>query len=252
MAVIPFALNKLIKPGPNDPRIEPRLFILHVDAGNAFSLFGLFSRNQRGNGIESHGHIRNDGVLEQYRDTDYEADANYLANPIALSFETQGFGGGKWTAKQLSTIKRAILWAHRQHGIPLQVPKTWDGSGVGYHVLFGAPGKWTPVAKSCPGPKRIKQFRDVLVPWLADQARAETAQPARPALGKYTTRQRVNRRDRPDADAKVLSTLRAGATVNITAVHWDEKRRVWFGRYRTRFGNKRWIPMRNSNVQKKG
>ena len=32
--------------------------------------------------------------------------------------------------------------------------------------MFGAPGPWTPVAKSCPGPNRIKQFNNILVPWF--------------------------------------------------------------------------------------
>ncbi|WET82427.1 hypothetical protein P3102_15070 [Amycolatopsis sp. QT-25] len=34
-------------------------------------------------------------------------------------------------------------------------------------VRFGAPGPWTPVAKSCPGMPRIGQTRDVLIPAVA-------------------------------------------------------------------------------------
>jgi hypothetical protein len=51
----------------------------------------------------------------------------------------------------------------------LREVKVWNGAGVGYHTLFGAPGAWTPVAKSCPGPKRKVQFHDWLVPWMKDQ-----------------------------------------------------------------------------------
>lgn len=38
--------------------------------------------------------------------------------------------------------------------------------GVGYHTMYAG---WSNVAgKVCPGPKRIDQFNDVLVPWMKD------------------------------------------------------------------------------------
>lgn len=166
MAIIPFAEKKLIAPGANDPRIKARVGILHVDAGNAPDLFDFF-RNRSG-GIESHGHVRKDGHLFQYRDTAFQADANLDANDFAVSFETQGLGAGEWTDEQLETIKQIMLWARKAHGIPLRKVTSWNDprGGWGYHTLFGAPSHWTPVAKSCPGPHRIKQFNDVLVPWM--------------------------------------------------------------------------------------
>lgn len=160
----PFARHLIIPPGDNDPRIRPRLAILHVDAGNAESLHDYF--RDRSGGVESHFHVRRDGVLEQYRGIYDQADANNLANDFAVSIETQGFGAGEWTAEQLATIKRLLLWLNAEAGIPLAKCRKWDGSGVGYHVQFGAPGPWTPVAKSCPGPDRVRQYNDVLVPWL--------------------------------------------------------------------------------------
>lgn len=167
MALIDFATKKLIPPGANDPRIEARIGILHVDAGNAYDLHDFFKN--RSGGIESHGHIAKDGKLFQYRDTGWEADANYKANPFALSWETQGYGEGEWTAQQLATIKRVMLWCREKHGIPLRKVTSWNDprGGWGYHTLFGAPSQWTPVAKSCPGPDRKKQFHDILVPWMA-------------------------------------------------------------------------------------
>lgn len=164
--LIDFAIQRLIPPGANDPRITPRIGILHVDANNVFSLYDYFK--DRSGGIESHGHIRKDGELEQYRDTDYEADANHLANPFALSFETQGWELEPWNEVQLHTIKKTILWCRKNHGIPLRVVTRWDDpkGGWGYHTLFGAPGPWTPVAKSCPGPKRKEQFHSIIEPWL--------------------------------------------------------------------------------------
>lgn len=166
MALIPFAEKKLIAPGSNDPRITPRIGILHVDAGNAYDLEDYF--RHRSGGIESHGHIPKDGKLFQYRDTDWQADANHLANDFATSWETQGFGEGEWTDEQIATIKRVILWHWEEHRIPLRVVDSWDDpkGGWGYHTLFGSPSNWTPVAKSCPGPDRIRQFHEIIVPWM--------------------------------------------------------------------------------------
>src|SRR5690606_39631227 len=81
MALCPFAVLRLIPPGSNDPRISPRVAVLHVDAGDNPSLYDYF--RTRSGGIESHFHIRRDGLIEQYRDTDFEADANHKANPFA-------------------------------------------------------------------------------------------------------------------------------------------------------------------------
>ena len=172
MALYPKAVLRLIDPGANDPAIEVVGAILHVDAGNARTLFDFF--RLRSGGIESHFHIALDGTVEQYRDTGYEADANLKANSFwaggkrkgFVSVETQGFGNGRWTAAQLAAIKELLLWLSETHGFPLRVcPGPFD-QGVGFHTLFGAPSAWTPVAKSCPGPKRIAQFTKVLVPWF--------------------------------------------------------------------------------------
>ena len=165
MALIPFADQQLIPPGVNDPRIEARIGILHVDAGNAYNLHDYFA--ERSGGIESHLHIPKDGHLFQYRDTGWEADANYRANPFAMSVETQGYAGEKWTGDQLSMIKRVMLWARKVHGIPLRKVTSWNDprGGWGWHIQFP---EWHPNPKSCPGPLRIKQFNDILVPWMAE------------------------------------------------------------------------------------
>lgn len=172
MAVYRNAVKKLIPPGSNDPRIKPRVAILHVDAGNVYDLHDYFAH--RSGGIESHFHIARDGKVFQYRDTDYQADANHLANDFAVSIETQGYGDGTWSAAQLAAIKSLLKWLHDVHDIPLQKCEVWDGKGVGYHIQFGTPGPWTPVAKACPGPQRIKQFESLLVPWMREQSKTYT------------------------------------------------------------------------------
>lgn len=164
MALCPFAVHKIIPAGSSDPPITARVAILHVSASLVASLFEYF--RDRSGGIESHFFITITGKIEQYRDTNFQADANLDANDFAISIETAGLGGGKWNAKQKRAIQRLLLWIHQVENVPLNKIKVWDGTGVGFHTQFGAPSHWTPVAKSCPGPARIKQFNNWLVPWM--------------------------------------------------------------------------------------
>lgn len=178
MAWYPLANKKPIQPGPNDPPITVIGAILHVDAGDAKSLFNYF--NGPSNGIESHFHIPKVGPVEQYRDTHYEADANLKGNSFLsggrlygyISIETQGLAKGEWNAHQIENIKSVLKWASETHNFPLRVCKTPQDPGVGYHTLFGSPSAWTPEAKVCPGYDRIRQFNNVLVPWFGAGAPA--------------------------------------------------------------------------------
>jgi hypothetical protein len=169
----PDAIHKNIKPGSNDPAILPALAILHVAVSHAESLFDFFKN--RSGGIESHFYIRLDGKVEQYRSVLREADANLGANSYtiggvrhgAVSIETAGFGGGKWNLAQMVSIKELLLWLNKEHGIrlaPVSTPRpSKEQGGVSYHTRFSS---WSPVAKSCPGPKRIEQFKTELRPWM--------------------------------------------------------------------------------------
>lgn len=173
MAWYPLAKKRVIAPGPNDPPIEVIGAILHVDAGDSKDLFDYF--NGPSKGIESHFHIPKTGPVLQYRDTHYEADANLKGNAFIASngrrygyasIETQGLEKGEWNPHQLDNIKAVLKWLSETHGFPLRVCKSSTHPGVGYHVMWGAPGAWTPVSKSCPGPDRVRQFHEVLVPWF--------------------------------------------------------------------------------------
>jgi len=174
MALYPPAVKKLLKLDPAmDPRETMRVVILHVDANNATSLYDYF--NGPSGGVESHFFVKKDGTVEQYRDTAYQADANMAANQFAISIETQGYAAGTWSAAQLAAIKALLLWCHTTHGIPLVKCPKWDGSGVGYHILFMQ--QWAGGPRSCPGPDRIKQFDNVLVPWMAAGGNEEVVTP---------------------------------------------------------------------------
>lgn len=137
--------------------IDPRVVIFHVTAG-------LGNARPHG-GLEWHFEVSLSGALEQQVDTNMRADANYKANPFAISVETEGKGEGFWTDAQLDTLVRLSEWCLDNHPkIKRQRCDRWDGSGFGYHIMFGTPGWWTPVAKSCPGPNRIVQFNEILLP----------------------------------------------------------------------------------------
>lgn len=158
----------------NDPRILPVGIVLHVAVSEADSLHGWFDGPS--GGIESHLYLRYDGTWEQYRDLDHEADAQGLGNSWVhgahrygfLSVETEGMGHGEWTAEQIRSLKAFILWAHRELGIPLEramipQPHSLAKGGVGYHAMHP---EWNKNLHTCPGPQRIHQYQDVLVPWM--------------------------------------------------------------------------------------
>jgi hypothetical protein len=164
-----------------EPPTRMTQVILHVAVSEARSLWGWFDSGS--GGIESHLYVRRDGTSEQYVDTEKSADANYTANRRpdgtgAISVETQGMADGEWTPEQLATLLDICWWAHETHGIPLRRCPGPDSSGIGWHTMWGAPGPWTPVAKTCPGPDRIRQVERILLPTLtADQPTEEDPMP---------------------------------------------------------------------------
>lgn len=172
MAIYRPAIQKLIPPGPNDPRLNVVVGTVgHVAVSEADSLYNWFKTGS--GGVESHFYIRYDGTVEQYRDTAYEADAQGAGNSWVIgsqrygyvSYETEGMGSGKWTSAQLTSIKALIKWVNETHGSPWQKTPAYHGRGHGYHSLFP---EWNPNGHTCPGPDRIQQFNTIIVPWLAD------------------------------------------------------------------------------------
>lgn len=152
----PFALHKPLTENDWQGGIEPRAIVLHTAVTGADSLFGWF---EHGSNLESHFYVRDDGVIEQYMDTMIRADANRKANGFAVSIETwDNQQVIPWTHAQVEAIIRLCDWLCTTHpGIKRELIPHAFGSGIGYHVMFGAPGPWTPSVKSCPGPPRIAQ-----------------------------------------------------------------------------------------------
>lgn len=151
-----WAKRRLLPESATQPRIRARLAILHSAAGRG-SLFNFFLRSSS---LESHFWVSTSGVVEQYVDTDVRADANYLANPFAISIETESSPSATepWPPDQFAALVELLVWICITHQIPAIKATAWNGTGIGWHIQFGSPGKWTPVAKSCPGPARIRQM----------------------------------------------------------------------------------------------
>lgn len=171
----PPAKRRNIRPGASDPLIVPVGVVLHVAATRARTLKGWFSGPS--GGIESHLYLRRNGTWEQYRSLLREADAQFRGNSWVvdgvrygfISVETQGLGPGRWSKRQLAALETFLLWASGEFGFPLRVvnvpqPSSPKAGGVGFHTLHKS---WSNVSgKTCPGPRRIRQFYDVIAPWM--------------------------------------------------------------------------------------
>jgi hypothetical protein len=141
-------------------------FIVHStgDRGSATAIFGYFSRAEVV--VESTFVI---GLTpadrtRQMLDTAEVADANLNANGPAISVETVGQAGDPFPDWQVSELIRIGRWARTQHPIDARICPSATASGFGWHVMFGSPGPWTPVAKDCPGKTRIQQLREQVFP----------------------------------------------------------------------------------------
>lgn len=166
MSICPFAVVRLLPESHTQPTIAPRIAILHSAAGRG-SLYGYFLNSSP---LESHFWVSESGVIEQYVDTNRRADANRNANGYAVSIETESSLAAteRWSPAQAAAIVRLLDWLCTEHpNIRRRQCDAPDGSGIGWHIMFGTPGPWTPVRKSCPGPARIAQARDEIIPAVA-------------------------------------------------------------------------------------
>lgn len=141
-------------------------FIVHStgDRGSAAAIYNYFNRTDIV--VESTFVIglSPSDPTRQLMDSAQTADANLGANASGISVETVGTEFDPFTDWQISELIRLGRWARSMHGIPGRVCPTATSSGFGWHVMFGAPGPWTPVAKSCPGKVRIQQLQDRVFP----------------------------------------------------------------------------------------
>lgn len=166
--------------------IIPTQVILHSlgNANNFESGWGWMV--DPGNPLEAHLAIRLDGYRRQAVPYTERADANYTANHRpdgtgAISIETDSSINAlePWTDDQVESIIEVVTNICRTFSIPPRLCRSPDDPGIGWHIMWGTPGAWTPVAKACPGPARIAQVPGIVAHVAANLGQIEV-KPAPP------------------------------------------------------------------------
>lgn len=177
MGLYPGADLRLLPENATAPRITPRVLVYHSIVGSGSSAYGYFLNgtslestmiNPRSD--EAMGHI-----MWQLMDTERRADANYYANPFAISVETGDRGQPDtqpWDAGQVRRNIEFGVWCVNTHPAIHKVRCTGPyGTGIGYHAMWGAPSPWTPArGKTCPGKARVAQFEREVLPMILLEA----------------------------------------------------------------------------------
>lgn len=161
MSRYPGAKWRPLKENDKQPEIVPTQLIFHSAVSKGESLFDFFNRELVV--VESHLYVQEDGDAEQYIDSNVQADANYRANPRALSVESWDDGDPDtvlWTPKQMRRLADIAAWAHLEHDIPLVRAPAWNLPGMGGHTDYK---KWSNVSgKTCPGLARRGQVDTII------------------------------------------------------------------------------------------
>jgi hypothetical protein len=140
----------------------------------------------------AHFSVKANGEIIQSRDTRYRSGANLNGNHRVIAIENEDHGPrfGGWntsdghavpalTPEQVESNAKILAWAHRVHGIPLQLcPDSRSTSkGLAYHRQgvdgnfgdYDFPGRvadgetWSSSrGKVCPGDRRISQRTQIL------------------------------------------------------------------------------------------
>lgn len=174
MAWYPGARKLELQPeSDSQPAIRPTQFIVHSIVA-PWDEVRTYEYWRDSTNLESHFGLDYDGSMGQYIGTETRADANYRANRRAdgtgaVSIETASNtkASDAWTPEQTEALIKLGVWLHKTHGIPLRICRTHDDPGFGYHSLHGP---WSVSGTACPGPARIKQFRDYVFPQIVARA----------------------------------------------------------------------------------
>jgi N-acetylmuramoyl-L-alanine amidase-like protein len=189
---------------PLGPQTQARIrskdiICIHTMVGYLFSTEDMFD-NEGFTGTESHFGVggkwgsdvrgRNlDGAVWQFQDTDFTADANLEGKWTVISIETADNAPQDpddllpWTPKQVESIVDLIAELCLKYNIPPKlIPDTKDGRrGLAYHaqgctpnVVAGGQHWSTKKGKVCPGPARIKQFKNTIIPRVQGKLKPTT------------------------------------------------------------------------------
>jgi len=114
--------------------LKPVRVNLHTQAGTG-SLYNFFNQAYR---ASSHFWVSKTGVVEQYVDTGYAAEADLEGNGSTISIETEGTGE-PWTPAQLNAIIHLVAWCVNTHKIPKRLATSSKpdatSHGISWHRL---------------------------------------------------------------------------------------------------------------------
>jgi hypothetical protein len=151
--------------------------VIHIMAGTLAGTDSWF-RNPKAQ-ASSHFGTGKTGALYQWVDTKDRAWAQAGGNRDWLSVENEGQGGDTLTDAQVTRCAEVLAWAHKTHGVPLQLAASTSDKGLAYHALGGSGwGGHT----SCPGSKIVAQLPEIL---KRAKALVVPPKPAVPAKPKY-------------------------------------------------------------------
>lgn len=158
------------------PAIRPTQLIFHSEAA-PWDEKRLLEYWQQTN-LEAHFGVDFDGSAGQYIGTQTRADANAGANlradgtgAVSVESASNTESTDPWTDEQIEVFVRLGAWMHEEHAVPLRICRSHSDPGYGYHSLFP---QWSTGGTACPGPARIKQFRDRVFPGIVARATGET------------------------------------------------------------------------------
>lgn len=177
--------------GPGNPPTRMArhdIICLHTMVGFLGSTDAMF-RDKGYVGVESHFGIGGrwgsdanadlDGVIYQWVDTEYRADANLEGNHRLISIETADNAPrltsdiAPWSTAQVDSIVRLVAALCRRYDIPAElVPDSKSTRrGIAYHRQGIEPWRggvgevWSASrGKECPGDARIAQIRNTIIP----------------------------------------------------------------------------------------
>ena len=164
MALYPAAKVRLLSDADKEPSIHPTCVIYHTAVSTGASLYAYFNRSDVN--VESHFYVPKswDLAVEQYQNTNRQADAQFDGNAYAISVESWDNADPDhvpWNDSQIERHARIAAWAHITHGIELTKAymKNNVAYGIGYHAQFYV---WNKTNHSCPGPVRIPQMPQII------------------------------------------------------------------------------------------
>lgn len=168
-----------------EPAITPTVLIFHTMVGYLKSTESMFKAGGY-SGVESTFGVGGpwdgadlDGVVWQWQDIHFQADAQFAGNDYANSIETSDGGNPNhpWSDKQVKALTDLLVWWCKSTGNPCKLVAHPTDKGVGYHRQFLV---WNTEHHDCPGDVRLKQLLEVIIPNAQKILGGEKPGPFRP------------------------------------------------------------------------